>query len=184
MLTFMLILLAAVFGVAVFLSFVLIAKLKLRIVFAIVFSCLCALCIVGLVVYSIPIDNVNNQAEIKQTIEQTVGISNDEEMSLIISDSISTTGVLEGTMFLFSGSIKVTEEDSLRMGYVAPNGDSYIFKVPISKIVFTQKVDAIPSGSFHFTNWNKTLTLQGNVDEYLKGINITLTPDEFKKLIK
>jgi hypothetical protein len=180
---------SALLGFLIFVTFIAavlstssIQNRKLQIAVPIATFIIIALCIVGLV-YEIP-DNANDQVKLMQRMEQSVGISNDEEYNVIISDSISTTSELHATMFLSVGSINATEQDSLRMGYVAPNGASHIIKVPIAKIVFTQKVNALPSGSFHFTNWYEGETFQSNVDKNLKEINITLTPDEFQKLIQ
>lgn len=168
---------------AAFCSLEFIKKPKLKHAIYIVALCLFVLSIVGLV-YQAPIYEAECAANYMQNMQQAVGITNDKECQMIISQSINATGELHGTMFLFAGSINGTVQDNLRMGYIAPNGVSYIISVPIKKVTFLQKENVLPSGSFHFINWQKDLTLQDNVNRYLGKIMINLTPDEFQKLIQ
>lgn len=136
-----------------------------------------ALCLLG---FSIVSFALFGSLQRNQDME-SFGITNYKECPIIILSSINITSEVHGTMNLFAGSI---DGVNIRMEYVAPNGASYVISVPITKIKFLPKENATPSGSFHFTNWQKNLTLQDNVDEYLDKITINLAPDEFQKLIK
>lgn len=171
--------LIVVFSLATLFFWLEMRKVKL----AIVTFCLLVVCIVGLI-YLAPIGQANQDANHMQNMQQAVGITNDKTSPIIISQSINVTGELHGTMFLFAGSINSEMQDNLRIGYVAPNGASYIINVPIEKVVFIQKENVLPSGSFHFTDWYEDLTLQGNINKNLGEISINLTPDEFLELIQ
>jgi len=152
-------------------------ELKLRVIAIVVGFVLIVLATVALA-YQNSVDKND------QNMQQSVGIINDMEYRLVISKNIDVTGELNGTMFLFTGSINNIKQDDLRIEYVAPDGNSYLLNVPKDKIVYFQNEYVLPSGRFHFNSWDKNKTLQGNVDENLKEIKINLTPDEYQKLIQ
>lgn len=129
----------------------------------------------------------------RQTVEQDllymkqqVGIVNGEQYPMVIADSLSSTTTTEGFTVLFAGSLSSSQSDTLRMGYTAPNGDSYIIKVPVSQIKFHQQSSGVSSSIFQFTQWDKRNTLQDNIDslQSFKSITVNLSPDEYKKLIQ
>lgn len=124
-----------------------------------------------------------------RTMEQQVGIVNGQEYSLVIADNVSVANELRGTVFLFMGSISAQPQEELRLGYTAPNGDSYIISVPIEKIVFHQKEGPGHGAVFQFNDWDPQLNLQQNIDgfsygyPYFERITVILTPEEFTQLI-
>ncbi|MEI7539740.1 MAG: hypothetical protein WCJ36_03180 [Candidatus Saccharibacteria bacterium] len=117
------------------------------------------------------------------TMEYTIGIVNDRDVSMIVANSINTKGEIEGKMIFFAGSISGKEQDKIRMGYVSPKGNSYIINVPVEKIIFHQQYDIKSSGSFRFNDYIQK-NLQYNIDNNLISITVNLTPEEFKQLIQ
>lgn len=125
---------------------------------------------------------------LEQMTVQT-GIVNGQRYDLVLASSLNVDLELQGTVFLFGGSITGETQEKLRMGYVAPNGNSYIISVPIDKVIFHQTNGATHGAKFLFKSWSPDLTLQENIDHgglggaRLTSITIDISPEEFQQLI-
>lgn len=118
-----------------------------------------------------------------------VGIVNDHELPLVIANSMSSSESVNGALVLFVGSITSQTQDTIRIGYKAPNGDSYILSVPVKYVVFHQEVGVTPGGTFHFNDWDVNMTVQDNIDAQFgyasdSRITVNLTPQQFQKLVQ
>ena len=142
----------------------------------------------------LPQAGAQQQQEYASNMKQQVGIVNGQAFPLVLANSVHDTSSVNGAVILFVGSITSETQSNLRIGYKAPNGDSYILSVPVQYIVFHQEVGGTPSGKFYFQYWTKGDTLQGNIDRWFGTDNmggpgtskivINLTPEQFQQLVK
>ncbi|MDB5180053.1 MAG: hypothetical protein JWN12_685 [Candidatus Saccharibacteria bacterium] len=150
----------------------------------------------GVITYGVLVmttwDSQQHVANMRDMTRQ-VGIVNDRESPLVIANSINSEPSVNGAIILFAGSITSQTQDTIRIGYKAPNGDSYILSVPVKRVIFHQEVGVKPAGKFHFDDWNSGYTLQDNIDmqfgDHLGDpldtrITVNLTPEQFQKLVQ
>lgn len=104
---------------------------------------------------------------------------------LVGKDQMGTLG--EGTVFLFFGSMSITTQSSLRMGYTTASGKSYILDVPMKLIEFRAQDPSVePSAQFKFLDSyppREGMSLQDLIDSGLSKATLTITPEQYKQLI-
>lgn len=110
----------------------------------------------------------------------------EERCRIIVGDNVDETSFPLPVIRLFPGSLISDSDEMLRIGFDAKDGRTYIFTVPLSRIIFTKDNDTDPFAIFskfkgiHYP----THSLQDCLDDCYDGLEITLTTNQFNQLIK
>lgn len=149
-----------------------------------VFGYLIVIFVCGFVIYGLIDEERDNAKREKANITQMKALGINEDCNVLISDSINTTTKMNGSFILFYGSITSEDQDNIRIGYNAKNGESYIVNIPIRKIVFKRSNELKPSAKIIADRWNVDYDFQGNLEKIIQRVEITLTYDMYEQLLK
>ena len=124
--------------------------------------------------------------------QQNFGIQPGKDYSVLMGEVQSGNSV-QGSVFLFFGSMSSTTQSALRIGYTNLSGDSYLLDIPVPRIVFhSQNPKAVPTATFSFdtrggmsggSNDYSQSDLQDLINGGLSQLIVTVTPAQWNQLV-